>query len=159
MTARRMWCWYLANLVVVVVCAVALMAAWQLHRGDEELATNRSEVLELAGPAVSELFSSDPGETESQRRRALAVVTDEFAREYGQLLDSPTAPTQAVTVTWRPVHTSIASVAADHVDTVVSAAVTEERPGAESVAYTKVLDVRFERSGGDWKIARADEVL
>lgn len=159
MTARRMRCWYLANLVVVVACVVALIAAWQLHRGDEELASNRSEVSELAGPAVAQLFSVEPGETEPQRRRARAVVTDDFAREYGQLFDGATAPAQAVTVTWRPVHTAIASVAADHVDTVVSATVTEQRPGAENLDYTKVLDVRFERSGGDWKIARADEVL
>lgn len=159
MTARRMWCWYAVNLVVVVACFIALVTSWQLHRGDEELATNRSEVLELAGPAVAQLFSVESGEAEQQRQRVLAVVTDEFAREYGQILDATTTPTQPLTVTWRPVHTGISAVAADHVDAVVSAAVTEERPGAEPVDYTKVLDVRFERSGGDWKIARADEVL
>lgn len=159
MTARRMWCWCLANLVIVVVCVIVLTAAWQLHRSDEKLATNRSEVLELAGPAVATLFSVESGDIDAQRQRALAVVTDEFAREYGQFLKSTTEPSEPLTVTWEPVHTGISAVASDHVDAVVSAAVTEARPGAESIDYTKVLDVRFERSGDDWKIARADEVL
>lgn len=159
MTARRMWCSCLVAIAVVIACVIAVAAAWQSHQRDEQLATNRTEVLELAGPAVAQLFSVTPGDAEQQHQRVRAVVTDEFARENGEIFASPTTPASSLTVTWKPVHTGISAVASDDVDAVVSATVTEERPGAGSVGYTKVLDVRFERSGGEWKIARADEVL
>lgn len=149
-----MWWWYLADVVVVVVCALAVLASWQVHQRDDQLATNRSQVQQQAGPLVAKVFSIQPENYEQDRDRARSLVTDEFAQQFAQILDPAVTPAPASTVTWAPVYTGISEITLDHADAVVSATVT-----AGAVTSTKVLDVRLERSGDTWKIARADEVL
>ncbi|WP_020109649.1 hypothetical protein [Nocardia sp. 348MFTsu5.1] len=141
--------------LIVVVCSVALGAAWQLHARDQQLSDNRAEVARQAGPLVAQLFSStaDPDD----RVQARAAVTDEFAQQYAAVLAGE--PPAGVSIVWNPVHTGISAVAEDNADAVVSALVTETVPGAEATTVTKVVDVHLERTGGQWKIARADEVL
>lgn len=154
MSAARVWWWYLADAVAVLACAIALLASWQVHQRDEQLSANRSQVQQQAGPLVAQVFSIQPEDYEQDRGRARSLVTDEFAQQFSQILDPAVTPAPALSVTWTPVHTGITAVTSDHADAVVSATVT-----AGATRSTKVLDVRFERSGDTWKIARADEVL
>lgn len=154
MSAARKWWWYLADLIVIVACALALLAAWQVHERDDQLADNRSQVQQQAGPLVAQVFSVESENYAQDRSRARSLVTDEFAQQYSQILDPKAMPAPASSVTWTPVHTGISAVTEDHADAVVSATVT-----ANEVTSTRVLDVRLERSDNTWKIARADEVL
>lgn len=153
-----MWWWYLVDLIVMVACALALPAACQVHQRDDQLATNRTQVQQQAGLLVAQVFSVQSENYEQDRSRARSLVTDEFAQQYSQILDPAVTPAPTSSVTWTPAHTGISAVTADHADAVVSATVTQGG-AAEPVTSTRVLDVGLERSGGAWKIARADEVL
>lgn len=159
MSAARIRWLYVVNLIVVAACVLAFLAAWHVHQRDEQLATNRSQVQEQAGPLVAQVFSVRADESDQDRNRARTLVTDEFAQQYAQILDpdADSAPTSSLI--WTPVHTGISAVTADHADVVVSATVTQDGATAEPSTYTRVLDVRLERSGDEWKLARADEVL
>lgn len=159
MSAARIRWLYVVDLIVVAACVLALLAAWQIHQRDDRLATNRAEVEQQAGPLVAQVFSAKVEESDQDRKRARSLVTDEFAQQYAQILDpdADSAPTSSLT--WTPVHTGVSAVTADHADAVVSATVTQVGANAEPSTHTRVLDVRLERSGDEWKLARADEVL
>jgi hypothetical protein len=149
--------WLVVASILLVFAAGALAWAGQAHRDDEELATNRSQAQQQAGPLVAQIFSVGADTYAQDRERARDLVTDEFAEQYAASLDPKTVP--AASVSWTPVETGISDVGSGHVDVVVSADVVESAPGRDPVAFAKVLDVRLEKVDGVWKLARADEVL
>jgi hypothetical protein len=156
-SARKVWGSIVLASALVVVCAGALVWGWQVRGDDEQLATNRTQAQQQAGPLIAQIFSVGSDTYAQDRKRARALVTDEFAEQYAASLDQTSAP--ASSVTWTPVQTGISDVGSDHVDVVVSADVVETAPGSDPAAFTKVLDVRLEKVDGAWKLARADEVL
>ena len=156
MSLRRPIAAAVVAVLMVVACAVGLGLAWQVHAQDRRLDDNRAEVARAAGPLVAQLFSVDAANP-TGREQARAAVTDEFAQQYADVLN--VEPPAGVTIVWKPVHTGISDVGETHADVVVSAQVTETVPGAQATDATKVVEVELERTGDQWKIARADEVL
>lgn len=154
MSLRRPIAVTVIAVLVAVACAVGLGFAWQRYEDDQQLDRNRAQVARQAGPLVAQLFSTD---TAKGRDQARAAVTPGFAQQYAAVLDAE--PPAGVTIEWKPVHTGISGVGENRADVVVSALVTETVPGSAPTTATKVVDVELERSGGQWKIARADEVL
>jgi hypothetical protein len=155
--ARFLWGWSIGAVLVVALCAGAVVWAWQIHDDDERLAVNRGQALQQAGPLVAEVFSVGAGSYARDRERARALVTDEFAEQYAASFDMKTAPESSVT--WTPIETGISDVGPDHADVVVSAEVARSRPGSDPARTIKAVDVRLEKVGGVWKLDRADEVL
>ena len=151
------WGWPAVALLVMVLCAGALTWAWQVDGNDNRLAANRSQAQQQAGPLVAQVFSFAPDTYEQDRERARSLVTDEFAEQYAASLDPATVPDHSVR--WTPIETGISDVGADHAEVVVSAEVVQTRTGTEPERFVKAVDVRLEKVGGDWKLARADEVL
>lgn len=143
--------------LVMVLCAGALTWAWQVDGDDDLLAANRSQAQQQAGPLVAQVFSFATDTYAQDRERARSLVTDEFAEQYATSLDPAAVPDHSVN--WTPIETGISDVGTDHAELVVSAEVAQTRTGTDPATFVKAVEVRLEKVGGDWKLARADEVL
>lgn len=151
------WAGLAAAVLVMVLCAGALTWAWQVDGDDDRLAANRSQAQQQAGPLVAQVFSFATDTYAQDRERARSLVTDEFAEQYATSLDPAAVPDHSVS--WTPIETGISDVGTDHAELVVSAEVAQTRTGTDPATFVKAVEVRLEKVGGDWKLARADEVL
>ncbi|ETD33665.1 hypothetical protein [Williamsia sp. D3] len=143
--------------LVMGLCAGAVTWAWHVDGYYDLLEANRSQAQQQAGPLVAQVFSFATDTYGQDRERARSLVTDEFAEQYATSLDPAAVPDYSVS--WTPIETGISDVGTDHAELVVSAEVAQTRTGTEPARYVKAVEVRLEKVGGDWKLARADEVL
>lgn len=154
------------RLTYVAVGAAALFvvagafggAMVQPYLADRALVATKLQVAQTSADAITTLWTYNPDNIETLPDRAARYLSNDFANQYRQLIDSlvPTNKQAQVTNNTEVMGTAVETISRDEATAIVYTNTVSTSPVTKNVPSLRYMSYRLtlQRSGGDWLITQ-----
>ncbi len=130
----------------------------QPYLADRALVATKLQVAQTSADAITTLWTYNPENIESLPDRAARYLSNDFANQYRQLIDSlvPTNKQAQVTNNTEVMGTAVETISRDEATAIVYTNTVSTSPVTKNVPSLRYMSYRLtlQRSGGDWLITQ-----